>query len=193
MGIGFQSLTSIMWYRECSRLVDDHGINLADFLKGCGVFDKDVLFCSLTDTHHQGSRCGQSHGTRAGDDQYADSRENGLRQHNSSAKQQPEAEGDQTDAYDCGHENECNLVDCPLNGSFRALCLLYHFDDMGQHGFLSNLLSLETKGALLNDGTSQHLVACTLFYSYRFTRNHRLIDSGRTFTDYDAVYGDALS
>ena len=192
-GIGLQRLACLVGDGQGTSLVNDHRINLVNLFEGSGVFDENVFLCSLADADHQGGRRGESHGTRTSDYQHGNSREDGLGQNVPTSDEEPKAEGEQTDDNDCRHEDQGYLIHDTLNGGFRTLGLLYHFNNMGEHRLLSYLLGSETESALLDDGASQNLVSCFLFNGNRFARNHTLINISRSFAHNSSIDRDALA
>ena len=89
-GMGFEAFT--LFERESGRLlagslrdveigdgesagfVDDKGRDLMQLFESGGIFDKDIVLCSLSNAHHQGGWSGKPQGTGAGNDPNRDSR-----------------------------------------------------------------------------------------------------------------------
>ena len=121
------------------------------------------------------------------------------------ANEEPEQECQHTDAHDCWYKDKGYPVYNALHGGFRALRLLYHLDDMGEHRLLAHLLCLETEDARLHfslvcstgwwedNRPCQHLVACFLLHSQRFAGNHAFIDISQPFAHDGTINGYALS
>ena len=131
---------------------------------------------SLADAHHESRRRGKPHGTGTGNDEYTDSREQGLWQTVGSPNKKPDEECRQTDEDHDGYKDESYAIYDALHGSLGALCLLNHSDDVCKHGLLSHFLSAEAECSLFDDGTCQHLVACLFLNGNGFTGYHRFID-----------------
>ena len=161
---------------------------MAYLLQGSSILDEDILLGSLADTHHQGSRGGESHGTGTGYHQDADGREDGMWQIFLSANEIPCEEGQQGDAAHGRHEDEGNLVDHPLYGSLGALSLLYHAYHIGEDRLLSDLLSLEAESALTDNRSCQDLITGFLLYGDSLTRHHRLVDIGDGIAYHQSVH-----
>ena len=177
--VGFGEVDGLIGQGERARLVNHDGINLAHALQGGGIFDEHLQFGSLTDAHHERRRCGQSHGTRAGNDQHSDGRKDGLWKMIHAARNEPDDEGEQGDGRNNGHKHERHLVNDALHRRFAALGGLHHADDLCQSGVFANLLCLQPQLALTGDGACQHPTPHALFGRSRLARNHALVDIGR--------------
>ena len=129
-GIGFQCLTLLQGQLtgtgevdiairdgQGTGFVDHYSIYRPHILKRRGVFDEDILFCCLTDAHHQGRGSGETHGTRTCDDQYGNGREYGLRQHGIATNNPPNKKRQQRQSQYTRHKNHGDAVDDPLHRS----------------------------------------------------------------------------
>ncbi len=76
------------------------------------------------------------------------------------------------------------------------LRILYHFDDLGEHGRVPNHSRAEAKYSLLVDGAADHCVFNCFIHGERFTSQHGLVYATVTFDnhsvdwDFDTGFDD---
>ena len=179
-------------FGQSSGLVEDDGINLACGFQTLGIFDQNSQLCPFPDSDHNGSRCGQSESTRAGNDQYGDSCQQSLGKSVGWSKEQPGKESNECNQHNGRNEHRSDTVHQFLYRRLAALCILNHPDDVGQHGITPYLLSLETETAFLVDGAGIDFGGCLFPDRNRFAVQHAFIHI-RTAFGYDSVDSDLFS
>jgi hypothetical protein len=86
-------------------------------------------------------RCRQSKGTKAGDDQYGDGRDERVCNCGSRTPDEPSRERQYRDRNDPGHEPVCDRIREPLDRGLNALRSRHESDNLGEQCVLTNLLA----------------------------------------------------
>ena len=197
--VGLGEIHFLVGDGQRARLVGDEHIHLAQVLEGGSVLHENLFLCGLAYAHHQRCRCGQSQGTRTGNDKYRNCRKDGLWQMVIAAHYIPHKERYQCDARHHRHKDECCPIDDTLHGRFRALCLLDHADDMCQSRLLTNLSGTHRELPLAGDGAGQNLRAFSFFGRSGFACDHAFVHIGgiggheTLGFDYITIHGHLLA
>ena len=154
--VGLGEVDGRVGLRQGAGLVDDHGVDAAYAFQGGGVLDEDIAVGGLAYAHHQGGGGSQTESTGAGDDEYRDSRHDGMGQTGVASHSPPDEEGEQGDERHDGYEDHGDAVYGALNGSLAALRLFYHAYDLGQGGVVARLLGPQAQVPLAHHRTREH-------------------------------------
>src|SRR6478672_1854016 len=131
---------------------------------------------AFTDPDHDGCRSRKTERTRTRNDQHGNRREQRMCKSVVATENHPYYKGQYRDPDYNRDENTSNFIDKPLHGRFAALCFLYHFNDLGKHGFTTYFLRLEFETAFLIDRTGIDEIAFFLFDGNRLTTDHAFVN-----------------
>src|SRR6266487_319351 len=116
-------------------------------------------------------------GARAGDDQHGYRADERKRERRRRTGHEPDHESCDRDAHNHWNEVARDHISESLDRRFRTLSLFDQPDDLSEHRVLADSAGPEPEGAGLVDGCPDHGVTDLLGGRYRFTGDHRLIDS----------------
>ena len=145
-------------------------------LERLGIPDQHAMARPLASTDHDRGRRRQAERTRAGDHQHRNRIDQGLLQ--LGAGQQPAAEGQQRDRDYGRYEDRRYPVGKPLNRRLRALRLLDHADDAGQHGLTADAGRTAVQQATAIDRRSKDWVALAFCDRQALAGQHRFVQPG---------------
>src|SRR5438445_13518494 len=163
--------------RNRPGLVQHDRVDLLGGLKRLGRADEDAVFSALAGADHDRQRGRKPEGARAGDDQHgyrADERECERWRRTG---HEPDHESCDRDAHNHWNEIARDFISESLDRRFRTLGLFDEPADLSEHRILADSGGPEPEGAGLVDGCPDHGVTYLLGFRYRFTGDHRLIDS----------------
>ena len=171
-----------MSFGQCSRLIQDYRIDLLSHLQAFGILNQDTILRSLSDTYHDSRRCSQSQSTRTSDNQYRNQSQHAMRKSVFRSQQNPCNQRHDRYRNDDRYKYSSNLIDQLLHGCLTSLRILYHADDLGKQGILSDFISHETECSFLINGSGKDFGSFLFADRKRFSAEHTLVHIGLSFT-----------
>ena len=150
-------------------------IYLFGYLQAFGIFNQDTLFGTFANAHHDSGRSGKPQGTRAGDNQHGNGGKQSVGKSVFGSECKPADKGKQGDSHDGGDKYACNLIHQFLNRGFAPLCVLYHVDDVCQHGVGSHFFGTEPEASFLVDSACVDFIGYLFQYRYRLAAQHAFV------------------
>ena len=145
-------------------------------------FDENAVRSAAASTDHDGCWCGQPEGARAGDDKHGNS--DGQCKFKAGADKQPDDGGNHRDGDDNRHENPGDLVGQFGDRCFRTGGFVDKLNDLGQRGFVANLIGTHGEVAALVDGGADDLIAAGLVHRNGLTGDGRFVDRTMAFKEH---------
>ena len=162
-------------FGQGAGLVHRHHPGILQQLQGLALAKQHAQLGTATSADHDRGRCGQAHGTGAGNDQHRYRIDQGEGQRRFRADHQPDQEGQQRRAHHRGHEPHGDFVHYRLDRQLGALGLFDQSDDLRQHRLPAHGGGAQGKGPGLVHGTADHRAALGFFHRYRLAGDHRLV------------------
>ncbi len=98
------------------------------------ISDQDAVLGTLTGTHHDGRRRGQSQSAGAGNNEHGNKVQQGEGEGGCWPDKVPDDEGQYSNANDCGHKVAGDDIGQPLDRRLAALSFLHETDNLSQGG-----------------------------------------------------------
>ncbi|MPN13930.1 hypothetical protein SDC9_161256 [bioreactor metagenome] len=98
----------------------------------------------------------------------------------------------QRNTHNHRHKYSGYLIHQLLHRGFTALRVLYHFYDVGKHGFRAYLLSLKSKTTLLIIGSGIYFLILLFQHRHRLTAQHAFVDI-RTARSHHSIHRNLIS
>ena len=176
---------------ERAGFVKGHNPHLRQTLQRRSSFDEHTMARTYPTRYHDGSGCGETEGTRAGNNQHCHPKHQGLGEWHAH-DQPPHRKREQCDYDDDRHKNRRYLIDQLLYRGATALGLAHQADELCQHTITANRFSAKLNlGRQINRG-ADYALAKTTPDGQTFTRQHAFVHR-RITTDQYPIDGNPFA